>query len=356
MTVDPGQAPPSSDEKTEAMSNGPPESGSMEAPSKPAQPTEESANSTALEQFKLRTRYPATTRKINENSHDLLSPGARYEQRHKLPGDRNNPNLEWEVLFTADRFYVRDKEPLLITLQLWNKGNKVRPNQVTMLAEAVASSKDMKPVSLVASLDGTARTVVFTPNNYWPDYVGQIRVTAEFSAEGLEKQNGSLDFFFTGASRIPAIFTGKINDRLDGGDLLFDIELDVKFAGNYRIDGGLQDSSGIPFGWARFEGQLPSGLNLISLRYYGLLFHDTQAVGPYILTNLHGSRLRPVDTPHKEDMPELASDYVTKAFYELNRFRTDVNNSPRRQRMIEMYEDAERRGVKLVDPAYTGDG
>lgn len=327
-----------------------------EAPPDPQKDAEDVTGIEALEQFKRNTRYPPTTRRISKDSHDLLNPGARHEQRHKLPGDKNNPELDWEVLYTADRFFVREKEPVLVSLQLWNKGKPVPPGQVLMVARTVSASSDLNPVSLTTRADGTARTAVFTPNDHWPDYAGQIRVVTEFSAAGLERQTGSLDFFFTGADRIPAVFTGRISDRLENGDLLFDIEVDVKTAGYFRIDGNLSDSLGSPFGWARFEGELFEGLAVISLRYYGLVFHDTQAVGPYILKNLHGARLRPGDVPHREDMPEPAGDYVTATAYQLDNFRTDVNNSPRRQRMIEMYEDAIRRGVKLTIPAYSGDG
>lgn len=354
-SVDSGRVSQPDVEKTEVAVSEEADIDLLEITAESEQDSEESSDLEALEQFKLRTRYPATTRRIAEDTHDLLNPGARHEQRNKLPGDKNNPNLDWEVLYTADRFYVRDKEPLLVSLQLWNKGKNVLPVQVTMVAETVATGKT-KPVNLITRVDGAARTAVFTPNDHWPDYVGPVRVRTEFSAEGMDKQRGSLDFFFTSATRVPAIFTGKISDRLENGDLLFDIEVGVKTAGIFRIDGNLFDSSGLPFGWARFEGQLPQGRALISLRYYGLLFHDSQAVGPYLLKNLHGSRLRPGDIPHKEDMPELASDYQTNTFYELDRFRTDVNDSPRRQRMIEMYEDAQRRGVKLTIPAYTDDG
>jgi hypothetical protein len=354
--VDREQVFPSSVETPELAVFDEPDKNPLEAPSDPQKDAEEVSGIEALEQFKRNTRYPPTTRRIDEDSHDLLNPGARHEQRHKLPGDENNPELDWEVLYTADRFFVREKEPVLVSLQLWNKGKPVAPGQVSMVARTVSASNDANPVSLATRPDGAARTAVFTPNDHWPDYAGQIRVVTEFSAAGLERQTGSLDFFFTGADRIPAVFTGRISDRLENGDLLFDIEVDVKTAGYFRIDGNLSNSSGLPFGWARFEGELLEGLAVISLRYYGLVFHDAQAVGPYILKNLHGARLRPGDVPHKEDMPEPAGDYVTATAYRLDKFRTDVNNSPRRQRMIEMYEDAIRRGVKLTIPAYNGDG
>ena len=84
------------------------------------------------------------------------------------------------------------------------------------------------------------------------------------------------------------------------------------------------------------------------------MFHDAEAQPPYVLKGLRGYRLRPGDIPDREDMQEFAGDYVTTGSYALNSFRSEVNYSRRRQRMIQMYEEAERRGVKLTKPAYTG--
>jgi hypothetical protein len=314
----------------------------------------ESIEVTALDQFKERTRYPASTRRLTADSHDLLNPGARYERRSKLP-DEDNPEMDWQVLFTADRFFVRDEEPVLISLQLWNGDKPVLPVQVAMRAEPVNGGIGEAPLKLALRTDGKSKTAVFAPNDHWPDYVGQVRVSSEFSAQKLKPQSGSLDFFFTGKNRIPARFTGRISDRLDTGNLLFDVELEVFKNGLFRIEGSLVDGSGQPFGWARYEGQLYEGKAIATLQFYGLLFHDTEAVGPYVLRGLRGYRLRPGDAPHREDMQEFVGDYLAKGSYALNDFHSDINANPRRQRMIEMYEDAERRGVKLTNPEYTGD-
>jgi hypothetical protein len=334
----------------------PVEAGTSEIISVAENEADDLSETTALEQYMDATRYPATTRRLSEESHDLLNPGARHEKRRALPGDKNNPDLEWEVLYTADRFFVRGGEPLLISLQLWDKGEAVLPTRVSMLAEAIDASGGSKSVSLVVQTDGAAKTAVFTPNDHWPEYAGQVRVSSDFSADGLDPRQGSLDFYFTGTQRVPAKFTGRITDRPIDGDLLFEIGVDVKTGGMYRIDGNLFDHRGVPFGWARFEGTLVAGQAVIALRYVGLLFHDAQAQGPYTLKSVHGYRLRPGDTPHREDMPELANDYVTTGNYRLAAFNSEVNDSPRRQRMIRMYEDAERRGLKLTTPEYTGDG
>lgn len=309
---------------------------------------------TALDQFKERTRYPASTRRLTADSHDLLNPGARYERRSKLQ-DEENPDMDWQVLFTADRFFVREEEPVLISLQLWHGNKPVLPMQVSMRAEPIGAENGEVPVNLPLRTDGKSKTAVFTPNDYWPEHVGQVRVSSGFAAQELKPQTGSLDFFFTGAKRIPARFTGRISDRLDAGDLLFDVELEVLKSGWFRIEGSLFDAGGQPFGWARYEGQLYRGKAMATLQFYGLLFHDAEAAGPYVLKGLRGYRLRPGDVPDREDMQDFAGDYVARGSYALSNFRSDINDSPRRQRMIEMYEDAERRGVKLTNPEYTGD-
>ena len=134
----------------------------------------------ALEHYKESTRYPPTTRKLTQDSHDLLNPGARHELRQKLPGDRDSPDMQWEVLFTADRYFVRASEPVLITLQLWNKGEIVLPAVVSMVAQPTGAGNSSEPVRLKLQTDGAARTAVFKPEDLWPDYAGQIRVVADF--------------------------------------------------------------------------------------------------------------------------------------------------------------------------------
>ena len=329
--------------------------GDSDASAEPMPLSENHEEITALDQYKELTRYPSSTRRLTADSHDLLNPGARHERRTHLP-DEDNPGAQWQVLFTADRYFVRDKEPVLISLQLWDGEEPVLPAPVSMHAQALDSKSDTNSIRLVPQTDGKSKTAVFRPNDYWPDFVGRIRVVSSFSATEMKTREATLDFYFTGAKKIPARFTGHVTDRLFGGDLFIDIGLEVIKSGLFRIEGNLFDAAGQPFGWARYEGELVKGQATASLQFYGLLFHDTEATGPYVLRGLRGYRLRPGDVPNREDMQEFAGEYMTTGSYALNSFRSTINDSPRRQRMIEMYEDAERRGVKLTKPAYTGDG
>ena len=315
---------------------------------------DETAELSALDQYKEISRYPTSTRRLSKDSHDLLNPGARHERQTRLPTEGADPDKQWQVLFTADRYFVRDEEPLLVSLQLWQGDKAVMPTRVSIQAKVADGDSGLHPVTLVLKTDGLSKTAVFTPNDHWPDYVGQVQISSNFAAQGLKLQKGNLGFFFTAANRIPARFTGQVSERLVAGDLFFDVGLDVIKSGLFRIEANLFDAEGQPFGWARYEGELFKGKTTATLQFYGLLFHDAEAQPPYTLSGLRGYRARPGDIPDREDMQEFAGDYVTTGSYALNRFRSDINDSPRRQRMIQMYEDAERRGVKLTKPAYSG--
>ncbi len=194
------------------------------------------------------------------------------------------------------------------------------------------------------------------PNDHWPGLVGQFRVTATFSAEGLREQTGFLAFYFTGEDRIPARFTGGFEDRLAGGDLVVDVGIDVDRAGPYHVEANLFDANERPFGWARFEGELGPGAQTVPLVFYGLVFHDAEASPPFVLRQVRGYRLRRGDSPHREDVPTFAGEYRTSDQYELANFRQEESDSPKKQRMLELYRDALARGVQLTQPqAMDGD-
>ena len=54
-------------------------------------------------------------------------------------------------------------------------------------------------------------------------------------------------------------------------------------------------------------------------------------------------------------MPTIELNHATAGDYDLADFRDTVIISPRQARMMEMYQDAQRRGVQLTRPEYTGD-
>lgn len=306
----------------------------------------------ALRHYKALTRYPASTRRITEDSFDLLNPNARHERRRILPSREDNPDLEWEVRFTADRYFVRGGEPVLISLELWRRDQPVQPRDVVMIAETRDARGLARSAAVEVEHDGRATSALFVPDDHWPDLVGQIRITATFSAEDLRNQTGHIDLYFTGEKRLPARFTGAFREGVLEGDLVIELGVEVRTAGTYHVEGNLYDADGAPFGWARYEGPMMPATTAVPLRFYGLLFHDASARAPFVLRQVRGRRVRPGDVPHREDMPDLEADIVTGAHYRLAEFRSEENDTPKRRKMIDLYEDAIERGVRLTDPQY----
>jgi hypothetical protein len=296
------------------------------------------------------SRYPATTRRIGKNSHDLLNPGSRYERRQRLPNDPDNPDPGWNALFTADRYFIHGDEVATISLDLKRNDTVVVPQIMEMRAEAIGARFEPKTIKLPVYGSNGGALIYFIPDLSWPDFSGPIRVTTRFKARNLMTQTGTLDFHFTGSDRIPAEFTGQFQDLLEQGDLVFDIGVKVLKAGRFRIEANLFDVDGRPFGWARFEGHLASGLQTIALRYDGLLFHDSGALAPYRLAQLRGYRLEPESRWGRANIPPAEYEYLTSRSYQLAQFHNTLRISPRQQRMADMYEDARKRGVLFTRP------
>lgn len=308
----------------------------------------------ALEHYKALSRYPRGTHRISSDAFDLLNPGARHERRMALPNGRDNPDRDWEVLLTADRYLVRGAEPVLVSLELWKNGKPVQPRSVYMTAEIQGPDEGANSVvELQVERAGGSASAEFLPNDYWSDRAGAVRINVNFAARELPEQSGQLDFYFTGENRIPARFTGAHQDRLDSGDLVFDLGLSVRRPGRYLIEGNLYDSSGDPFGSARYEGEIAEGTTSVPLRFAGLLFHDAGKAGVFSLRQVRGRRVQPLSIPAREDMADLQAAVTTAASYQLDDFNGDENDSPRRRRMIAMYEDAMNRGVQLTRPEYS---
>ena len=310
----------------------------------------------SIRQYRAITRYPSSTRRLTTQSTDLLQPNKRHERKQPVPDPVGNADRTWEVLYTADRYFVRGEEPITVSLALWHEGDPVIPTGVTMVATPRAASGSGAQVELsVERVDAELRALL-VPNEHWPEYIGELDVTGTFSAPGLQAQTGRLTFYFTANARTPARFTGTFSDDIRNGDLTVAVGVSVETAGTYRIEANLFDQNDQPVAWSQAETTLSPGTSDVSLIFYGLAFHDAGAVAPFTLRQLRGYRLRRGDSPHREDMPSYEAEYETSARYSLADFRSVPHDSPHKQRMIERYRDAIERGVVLTEPEFVGDG
>ena len=69
-----------------------------------------------------------------------------------------------------------------------------------------------------------------------------------------------------------------------------------------------------------------------------------------MLRQLRGHRMRPGDSPHREDMLSPPGEWVIGEGYELADFRRSEHQDERKRRMVGFYEDALERGVRFTAP------
>lgn len=108
-----------------------------------------------------------------------------------------------------------------------------------------------------------------------------VRVTATTAAgETLDVTGGFL------VSRPHARLTGRYRDRLAGGDLVIDAEVEVAEAGRFHLAGTLAAIDGEPVAWAQAAAELPPGRHWLPLTFYGLALRERGVAGPYRLSSL----------------------------------------------------------------------
>ncbi len=87
-------------------------------------------------------------------------------------------------------------------------------------------------------------------------------------------------------SRPWARLTGRYRDRLQDGNLVIAAEVEVTQAGRFHLAGTLAKVAGEPIGVAQNALAREPGRHWVELNFFGLMFHDRQAAGPYRLASL----------------------------------------------------------------------
>lgn len=91
----------------------------------------------------------------------------------------------------------------------------------------------------------------------------------------------ALDGFLYGKPK--AHLTGAYRDAVVDGNLVIEAEVAVEEAGRFHLAATLGDVKGQPLGWAQTAAELTPGTHWLKLSFYGLMFRDRGAAGPFRL-------------------------------------------------------------------------
>jgi hypothetical protein len=161
-----------------------------------------------------------------------------------------------------------------------------------------------------------------------------VRVRARLANGDLREAAGG--FLYSDPA---AHLTGRYRDSLRDGNLVIAAEIEVAETGRFHLAGTLYTLAGEAIGFAQAAANLEPGRHWIELSYYGLIFHDRQAAGPYRLGTLALSTTT--------RMPNALNDVVTDAYvtrsYRVEQMRSAAFERPQLLESARRLEiDAER--------------
>ena len=185
---------------------------------------------------------------------------------------------------------------------------------------------------------------------------GDMSLSVDFVVPAeKEKFTHTLKTHFFSSPVAPAQFRGVAGERIDNGSLIITVEVNARFAGRYTIEANLFNDEG-PVAIARTDARLAAGPQNVDLQFFGKIFHDQNAPGPYKLVGLRGQQdtapLDPEDLnkspeevekllaklestePHRRQIPTWDGTYSTEP-YKLDVFSGAEYDSPAKRERIE---------------------
>jgi hypothetical protein len=180
-------------------------------------------------------------------------------------------------------------------------------------------------------------TATYTPDPDRPDdFRGDFQVIVLAETEKGEEVSATTGFTY---SVQKAHLTGQYRDSIVQGNLQIEGEVEVEETGRFVLKGTLAataDAKMVGFGKSEVV-ELTPGTHWIPMTYYGLMFHDMKADGPYTLFSVVLATR--VGTTESES--DVVPNAHTTAAYKVSDFGDQPFNDPE---MMQKAADAERRG------------
>jgi hypothetical protein len=145
-------------------------------------------------------------------------------------------------------------------------------------------------------------------------YRGLVRLDVAFVPRDGDRRLARASLDFRVASSVPGSFVGVSSERLTEDGLELSVDLNVEEAGRYFVQGLLFDAHDAPIGFAVARPTLRVGRATIPLVFFGLLFHDAKASGPFVFRTLTGRRLPEGNEADGAEMAVWPARYVTRAY------------------------------------------
>ena len=297
-------------------------------------------------------RFPPSSQPLRKDMKDVLEPNRRWETPLPLAlatgaGGKDSPktgDLSFEL--TGNAFTVIGQSSLVATLEVFRGDHQRIAVDVTAATlTAVDTGKTVATnVSLSDDGDHLYRASI-TPSaiDGLQSYRGLVKLDVGFVASEGDRQPAQASLDFKVSSAAPAVFSGVAGEKIGPDGLEIDVAVQVTEPGQYFVQGCIFDAKDTPIGFAVARPQLGAGRSSVPLVFFGLLFHDANASGPYVFKTLTGNRMPAAGERDHADMDPWGGSYRTQA-YAVSDFSDKEWESPQKDAKIQALGDLAAKG------------
>ena len=295
-------------------------------------------------------RYSPDSQPLRRDMIDVLAPNRRHESAMPLAmatGRAGDPPKEGDLSFvlTGDVYAVVGSGALAVTLEVFRESTPdgkrervaVDVQRGSLSALEAAGSLAIGATALLndEGRDGDATagdkiyglSLVPAAVSALASYRGLVRLDVDFTATEGERRPARASLDFRVAGRVPALVTGIGSERLTPDGLEVAVDLRVDEPGHYFVQALIFDAIGDPIGLAVARPRLGAGSARVPVLFWGLLFREANAAGPYLVRTVTGQRLPEPIQADRADMATWEGPYRTRA-YALSDFSDKEYESP----------------------------
>jgi hypothetical protein len=301
-----------------------------------------------LDRYREATKYPPTSRPLAEQP-GQEQPHSVPPQRQPLVIDDGKPSDKTAVILRQDYFYLAGSEAVTLSVECATLEQGTVPCAIASATAMSPGGAQQAEVAFYEAAAGALHEAMFQPaSEGFADYHGPIRVELAIDIAG---EAGSAAFDLEYTSRPPAVFTGRVSEKLVNGSLVLGVALQVDKPGRYVLAARVDDDLGQSFGYVSFNDDLPRGPAEAELVVFGKLVLDQKARAPFRLRDVEGFLLKEDVYPDRELLPTLEGlVHTTKAYGEQD-FSDEEWQSEERGRHLDEYGRLVERAKRELDDA-----
>ncbi len=312
--------------------------------------------------YRESTKYPNSSRPISQHP-DQVYPNQPIKETHPMRNSHGGTDKNIQIQTSQSRVYLSSKESVDLSLRALDASGNSLPLIVEGAAARGLRFGDSRPAPQVAikladdgkdsdqvAGDGISSARLTPGASPFANFDGTIRIEVNYSVNG---SRGMLYFDVIYTPEVPAVWTGKVRETVENGDLKFFLPVSVKVAGRYLVSARVDDAKGKPFAYLSFNDLLAVGNAEIPLNVAGKLLRDGEASFPLSLRDIDAYLLKENVDPDRALMARLEGQQHVSKSYSLKVFSDAEWESEERSRYLkEFSKDLEqaRTALTSIDP------